>query len=480
VLSAKGGAGKTYSSYTDRRGGAGGGGRIAVHYDDGDFIFDAATAQGGDQGQGYRGGAGTIFVKNRTTMTAGLLLVDNGDLTGASGPLPRIKFDFVLAGLDEMGYDAINVGPRDVAFGMDALRSAAAGLTHARLVSANLLPAGLQLTREDADWPCAAFVTREVSAGGRTSRVAVLGVMSDRFRGHVRKLAPDARLAAVADTLPQTVRAAKAEADFVVLLAQMLPDEVEALGPALAGIDVVICGHDRLLPEQVSRPPSAGAGPVVLLTGQQGRYVGTLPLGAAPQDRLTPGRFAFEIMDGAFPLDAGMEDLILDYRTVLRDEDMLGQIAARAGRPEGDEYLGSEACGACHVQDLTLWRHSMHAHALATLERLEQNKEFDPECVVCHVVGLGYQSGFVSRQATPRLVNVGCESCHGAGWRHVADPTKPYNKSNSAFCSTRCHTAEHSTHFDFKRDWPPVRHGVQKVGRKRSEPPRPSPATGRL
>ena len=35
-------------------------------------------------------------------------------------------------------------------------------------------------------------------------------------------------------------------------------------------------------------------------------------------------------------------------------------------------------------------------------------------CVQCHVTGYGEPNGFVSVEKAPDLVNVGCESCHGA------------------------------------------------------------------
>jgi len=38
-----------------------------------------------------------------------------------------------------------------------------------------------------------------------------------------------------------------------------------------------------------------------------------------------------------------------------------------------------------------------------------------PECVKCHVTGLGDASGFTSVEETPDLANVTCEVCHGPG-----------------------------------------------------------------
>ncbi|MEZ4337621.1 MAG: hypothetical protein R3B82_13465 [Sandaracinaceae bacterium] len=50
------------------------------------------------------------------------------------------------------------------------------------------------------------------------------------------------------------------------------------------------------------------------------------------------------------------------------------------------------------------------------------------------------------------LRNVGCESCHGPGSMHVANPTGAavnVRRSPEARTCLRCHTPEHSDRFDF-------------------------------
>jgi hypothetical protein len=65
---------------------------------------------------------------------------------------------------------------------------------------------------------------------------------------------------------------------------------------------------------------------------------------------------------------------------------------------------------------------------LQALEKIADRpslRNLDPECVVCHTVGFGYNTGYKNASKTPHLSHVGCESCHGPGSGHAADPREP-------------------------------------------------------
>jgi hypothetical protein len=75
-------------------------------------------------------------------------------------------------------------------------------------------------------------------------------------------------------------------------------------------------------------------------------------------------------------------------------------------------------------------------------------------CVLCHTTGNG-DGGYTSAEATPKLLNVGCESCHGAGGTHVKtmltammDETEVTDKhiSRSVSC-VKCH----NPHISYKK-----------------------------
>lgn len=118
--------------------------------------------------------------------------------------------------------------------------------------------------------------------------------------------------------------------------------------------------------------------------------------------------------------------------------------------PDGQpSYVGAAACATCHTEAFSWWRTTMHGHAYRTLE--EVHKEYNLSCVGCHVTGYN-QPGGSTVSHVGNLQNVGCETCHGPGSMHVADPlAAPVNVRRDApeeLC-TGCHNSEHSDRFHY-------------------------------
>jgi hypothetical protein len=106
-------------------------------------------------------------------------------------------------------------------------------------------------------------------------------------------------------------------------------------------------------------------------------------------------------------------------------------------------YVGIAKCSPCHAEEHRFWQGTPHAVAYKTLER--QDKQFNLDCVECHVTGYEKPGG-----STVTLVsdfkNVQCETCHGPGSRHVDSPSNPdfiQKSPEKSLCAPACHHPPH-------------------------------------
>ncbi len=123
-------------------------------------------------------------------------------------------------------------------------------------------------------------------------------------------------------------------------------------------------------------------------------------------------------------------------------------------KPAG--YTGFSRCGECHASQTEFWKTTGHAQAYQTL--MQQRQNFNLDCLPCHVTHAGNstQEGAAEKKENlvglhPTLRGVGCESCHGPGYAHAADPdhVRPQRKVEEKVCLA-CHAKDHSPGFDHK------------------------------
>ncbi len=121
-------------------------------------------------------------------------------------------------------------------------------------------------------------------------------------------------------------------------------------------------------------------------------------------------------------------------------------------RPAQATYVGIDALlGRCHLQ-LRARSGTRRAHARRLCERCRRSsKEFNLECVSCHVTGYERPGGSTVTHVD-KLQNVQCEVCHGAGSKHVANPVdkalivaKPSPRRVPRSCHHPPHVGGHST-----------------------------------
>jgi len=128
-------------------------------------------------------------------------------------------------------------------------------------------------------------------------------------------------------------------------------------------------------------------------------------------------------------------------------------------------YVGVEVCSACHTSEREFWNHTQHSSAYATLS--SAHKEFNLDCVSCHVTGYDRPGGSTVVHVE-NLRDVQCEVCHGPGSGHVAAPgdAKLIAMPEQSLCAAQCHHEPH-----VKADWSVVASWAKIIGPGHQRPP---------
>lgn len=113
-------------------------------------------------------------------------------------------------------------------------------------------------------------------------------------------------------------------------------------------------------------------------------------------------------------------------------------------------YVGIEECSDCHDEAVDFWRTTGHSKAYQTLAK--EFKEYNLDCVGCHVTGYE-QPGGSTVTFVDELKDVQCEQCHGAGSAHANDPEKKglIHRTPPKDLCAKCHHAPH-VHEDWSVD----------------------------
>jgi 2',3'-cyclic-nucleotide 2'-phosphodiesterase (5'-nucleotidase family) len=160
-------------------------------------------------------------------------------------------------------------------------------------------------------------------------------------------------------------------------------------------------------------------------------------------------RYAVQEIRDSLGKDPAIEgDMTAYYKAV--DEHNRAAFADRMPPPRLPDqaaYLGIDVCSTCHVDARKVWNGTAHAHAYATLAT--QFKEYNLDCVSCHVTGYEKPGGS-SVAHVEKLKDVQCEDCHGPGSLHVQDPTDKTRivaRPAPSVC-LGCHHPPHVENFD--------------------------------
>jgi len=386
----------------------------SVQHADGIVLFFTGSELGALKPCGCSGGQLGGLEKRRSVFgrvrEGRRLVVDTGGLIAGDREQDLIKFRILFEAYGLLGYDLVHLTARDME-----------------------IAASLNL-QTDAERPfdtigAAAgrprlFVKEFNTARGKFAvNVGALDLQQDRIQ-QARELFGDVESA---ETLNILILSNHGEISVQNLLAA-----------APRTVDCIIYPLESDEPQLLSKP---GERPLIFSVGRFGRHICRLNVDLADPT----GQIALQFQDvpvvANLPDDAVLAQLYRYYQQLVKESRLLENYP-RLPLSDDLTYVGSKTCEKCHEYEYGRWATKGHADAFATLERV--GADYDPECVVCHVVGMEYTSGFVTSESTPQLKNVGCENCHGPGSEHVSSFGEAKTTVPQMTC-IECHTPEHSS-----------------------------------
>jgi hypothetical protein len=367
--------------------------------------------------------------------------VDSGDFFGIAGEQDSLKSGFMVQMMDRLGYDVVNVGERELAFGqrylLDLFKK-----TKMDLVSANLVYAD---TKKPFAKP---YVIRKAGS----VRVAFTGFMGKELPFRKPESEKELTVLDPFETAKTLIPELRKKADVVVVLSHLGLTDNQKLTIEAPGIDVMVFGHLVGMSKQIVKSQEV----ITARGGERGQFIPSIHL-VVEDRKITSFDGEVVTLDDKIPAEETMNQLVDSFQDELnarfqKQNQKAGQQQAQQTQAalSADHYLGEKNCRRCHEMEYQMYTKQQHAHAFATLTK--NQRDSTPECLPCHVVGMGQPGGFVSKEDTPELVNVQCENCHGMGTTHGSG-----NIVGPETCVT-CHNAANDPGFNFDEKVPKIVH----------------------
>jgi len=392
---------------------------------------------------------------------SGNSFASEGNVHGALRPDVQAKDGWILQSYDDFKVDVINVASPDLRYistlliKPDSPSRAGAQPALKRLISANT-------TSDSASaMSLQPFIVRDIparNAGAKPVRVAFVG-LTEASETPPRGF----KINDAVETARRVVPEARKQADVVIVLGYLKPEEATRLATQVAGIDAIIASNSQRDGAYFTPPLTAGQ-TLILFTSYETRMLGELRAyrGASGKYSL---RTRFITLDETLPSDAAATQLATsaleaEEGTRSRSKKTLeGWLETSRSTKSADgavaAYASSRACAQCHQAQYIQWANSGHAHATDKLP--PRWVEFETSCLSCHATG--QQADASGKVELAKLQSVQCEQCHGPGGEHVQKPGKGYGHiSNAQALCISCHTVEVSPKFDFQSAWAKIKH----------------------
>jgi len=359
---------------------------------------------------GPRGGfetRATAIAEARATAPGPVILVDTGNFsTGLNTEVELLKTDYVVRGMGQLGYDAVNVGHLDA-------RRARLGVMAFDQPGMPITSAGYTYEDEEAgerlfSYPKRIIVERE------GFNIAIVGSPLDDIDPETLGFQNEPTVTGL--ELMELMNRINTEdgVSMVIMITDNAASWQQAriTGSRFALATIIIAGSSAPPEYEEARSVPEIQYPVIVpRAASWGRSLGILDVELSPHGGILGYHLDYVDLDEDVVKAPEFRELTEEYLAALTE--------APSGLPEVTHtgYVGSNACKSCHLPEFENWQESRHATAWNTLET--SGRLGESTCTPCHTTGLATYELVPQRLVPYELRNVGCESCHGPGDAHI-------------------------------------------------------------
>lgn len=347
--------------------------------------------------------------------------------------------------MDDMGYQVLAVGEKELEFGFDFYKEMMSG-SRMHALAANLVcgpdktPVGEDYVIIETGGVKVGFMNVFLSPGGGRKK----DVMAEQ--GY----AIEDAIEVTKSLLPKV----RSSCDYLILLAHAPWGPLNDFLTEINDFDFVIASHEG----GIDRTARELHGTKLVRPGRRGQYLFKLQFTMTPADTLRDFVVDAISIKTTLPEDPDFAARIkeaTDAYNEARRSATASEVQEAAKKLKGDKFLGADVCSRCHEDVYKAWLDTPHAAAFASLTAKGMEKESD--CIGCHTTGHGQPTGYLpdpggmpagATPGIPDLTNVQCEACHGMGTYH--------NRAGDDFVAvsqaecTKCHDADNSPEFEYK------------------------------
>ncbi len=404
-----------------------------------------------------------------------------------------------------MGYDAVNVGEKDLMMGFKFL-SDLGQKANFSFISANLMD---KKTRKQV---CKPYVIKEIAG----LRIGIFGLLDDSFNPTLQEKEPGLTILEPLSTSKALTKSLREYCDFIILLSQLGESKDRKLTRENRDIDLILGGggeSQRAVIERVNEVPIYRLEP-------RGGYLGRIDYSLV--DLKKPVKFFIsserdevekrlerliarsiqiksEIAKSGKQDDMKMKELkfleskqkelektlltfedknlykhtsisvplsVKDDPMILKGVEIYRVESAKlykpkvaalpekelpekemiARIPKESPFIGAISCKRCHETNYRNWLKTKHAKASQTI--VASPKYAQEECLMCHSTGYGKMGEYATVEEIPFFLRgVQCEACHGEGKGHPGKGSIE-RKVTLGVCRN-CHTKDQSPVFNY-------------------------------